>query len=94
MSQRAGRFVSEGYLNELLEDAGERMKKSVDSTRTEFETVRTGRATPHLLDRVEVDYYGATTPLRQLASTCTESHEAKRTGLELFVDGPVKHTLP
>jgi ribosome recycling factor len=60
--------VTEGLINELLEDAGDRMHKSVESTRHEFSTVRTGRASPHLLDRVEVDYYGATTPLRQLAS--------------------------
>ena len=55
-------------LDELLEDATERMGKSVDATRSEFSTVRTGRASPHLLDRVEVDYYGARTPLRQLAN--------------------------
>ena len=39
----------------------------VESTRAEFSTVRTGRASPHLLDRIEVDYYGTSTPLRQLA---------------------------
>jgi ribosome recycling factor len=39
----------------------------VESTRGEFTSVRTGRASPHLLDRIDVDYYGATTPLRQLA---------------------------
>ncbi|MDP8943992.1 MAG: ribosome recycling factor [Actinomycetota bacterium] len=55
-------------LNELLADAGERMQKSVESTRGELATVRTGRASPHLLDRVSVDYYGARTPLRQLAN--------------------------
>ena len=44
------------------------MQKSVEATRTEFSTVRTGRASPHLLDRIEVDYYGARTPLRQLAN--------------------------
>ena len=54
--------------DELLADAGERMTKSVDSTRAEFSTVRTGRASPHLLDRIDVDYYGARTPLRQLAN--------------------------
>ena len=43
------------------------MAKSVESTRNEFATVRTGRASPHLLDRIEVDYYGAVTPLKQLA---------------------------
>jgi ribosome recycling factor len=55
-------------IDELLVDAGERMQKSVEATRNEFSTVRTGRASPHLLDRIEVDYYGATTPLRQLAN--------------------------
>ena len=54
-------------IDDLLKDAAERMKKSVEATRNEFATVRTGRASPHLLDRIDVDYYGATTPLRQLA---------------------------
>ena len=54
--------------NELIADAGERMKKSVDSTRHEFGTVRTGRASAGLLDRIVVDYYGAMTPLKQLAT--------------------------
>jgi ribosome recycling factor len=55
-------------IKELLEDARERMGKSIEATRHEFATVRTGRASPHLLDRVQVDYYGASTPLRQLAN--------------------------
>jgi ribosome recycling factor len=55
-------------IKELLEDARERMGKSIDATRHEFATVRTGRASPHLLDRVQVDYYGASTPLKQLAN--------------------------
>ncbi len=53
--------------NELLADARDRMGKSVESTSAEFGSVRTGRASPALLDRVMVDYYGAQTPLRQLA---------------------------
>ncbi len=55
-------------IEELLQDAAERMQKSVESTRNEFSTVRTGRASPQLLDRVDVDYYGARTPLKQLAT--------------------------
>lgn len=51
-----------------MDDARDRMGKSVDSTRGEFATVRTGRASPHLLDRVEVEYYGAVTPLNQLSN--------------------------
>ena len=53
--------------DELLADAGERMTKSVEACRHELATVRTGRASPHLLDRVNIDYYGAETPLKQLA---------------------------
>jgi ribosome recycling factor len=54
--------------DELLADARERMGKSVESTNHEFGSVRTGRASPALLDRIVVDYYGAPTPLRQLAT--------------------------
>jgi ribosome recycling factor len=60
--------MEEGIVKDLLDDATTRMDKSVEATRHEFSTVRTGRASPHLLDRVEVDYYGAVTPLRQLAN--------------------------
>jgi len=55
-------------IDELLADARERMTKSVDSMRHEFGSVRTGRASPALLDRISVDYYGAVTPLKQLAT--------------------------
>src|SRR3954451_14604154 len=54
--------------NELLADAKERMGKSVQATNGEFGTVRTGRASAGLLDRIVVDYYGAPTPLKQLAT--------------------------
>ena len=52
----------------LIEDAADRMAKSVEATRNEFASVRTGRASPALLDRIVVDYYGAQTPLKQLAT--------------------------
>ena len=52
----------------LLDDARDRMHKCVESTRHEFGSVRTGRASPALLDRINVDYYGAATPLKQLAT--------------------------
>jgi ribosome recycling factor len=55
-------------IDELLADADERMRKSVEATNGEFASVRTGRASPALLDRVHVDYYGASTPLKQLAT--------------------------
>ena len=55
-------------IDELLQDAREHMEKSVDATRGKFGSVRTGRASTALLDRITVDYYGAQTPLRQLAT--------------------------
>lgn len=55
-------------IDDLLKDATDRMEKSVEATRNELSTVRTGRASPHLLDRVVVDYYGAETPLNQLSN--------------------------
>jgi len=55
-------------IEELLADAKDRMAKSVESCRGELATVRTGRASPSLLDRVVVDYYGSPTPLNQLAN--------------------------
>jgi ribosome recycling factor len=54
-------------IKDFLDEAGTRMAKSVEATRHEFATVRTGRASPHLLDRIEVDYYGTRTPLNQLS---------------------------
>ena len=58
-------------IDELLSDCKERMSKTVESTRGELTTVRTGRASPHLLDRIMVEYYGAQTPLRQLGNVAT-----------------------
>jgi ribosome recycling factor len=55
-------------IDELLADAREHMAKSVEATRAKFNTVRTGRASPQLLDRIVVDYYGSATPLKQLAT--------------------------
>ena len=55
-------------IDDLLEDARDHMARSVDATRGKFGSVRTGRASPALLDRIVVDYYGAQTPLKQLAT--------------------------
>lgn len=54
--------------DDLLTDAQDRMHRSVESTLGQFGSVRTGRATPALLDRVVVDYYGVPTPLKQLST--------------------------
>src|ERR687886_290651 len=59
--------MADDIIKDFLDEAGGRMTKSVEATRNELATVRTGRASPHLLDRIQVDYYGAVTPLKQLA---------------------------
>jgi len=53
---------------ELLADAKHRMDKAVEAVKTEFNTVRSGRASVGLLDRIHVDYYGTSTPLKQMAN--------------------------
>ncbi|HWF36358.1 MAG TPA: ribosome recycling factor [Solirubrobacteraceae bacterium] len=55
-------------IDDFIVDGRDRMAKSVDAIRHEFSSVRTGRASPALLDRIMVEYYGASTPLRQLAT--------------------------
>jgi ribosome recycling factor len=56
---------------ELLDDARDRMAKSLTATKTEFNSVRSGRASTALLDRIQVDYYGTPTPLKQIANMAT-----------------------
>jgi ribosome recycling factor len=80
--------MADDVVKDYLDDAGERMGKSVESTRHEFSTVRTGRASPHLLDRVEVDYYGAVTPLNQLASI--SASEARLLTITPYDKGSIK----
>ena len=60
--------MSDGELTAMaLEDAREKMARAVEHVRTDFGTVRTGRASPALVETLVVDYYGTPTPLRQLA---------------------------
>jgi ribosome recycling factor len=58
-------------IDDFLGDATQRMTKSVDATHEHFNSVRTGRATPALLDRITIDYYGTPTPLKNLATINT-----------------------
>jgi ribosome recycling factor len=53
---------------DVLKDAARRMDRSVENAAAEFQAIRTGRANKALFDRIEVDYYGAPTPLQSLAS--------------------------
>ena len=59
-------------IDEILEDAGSRMGKSVESLKTELTKIRTGRAHPSLLDQISVDYYGSETPINQVANVNVE----------------------
>jgi len=55
-------------IEEFLADAKRRMDRSIEATHTEFNSIRTGRASPALLDRISIDYYGTQTPLKSLAT--------------------------
>lgn len=59
-------------IEEILEDANERMGKSLESMQQAFAKIRTGRANPALLDTITVEYYGNQTPLNQVASIGVE----------------------
>ena len=59
-------------IDEILDDADERMQKSIVSLDEAFKKIRTGRAHPAILDSVQVSYYGTDTPLNQLANVTVE----------------------
>lgn len=59
-------------LNEIQKDAQDRMEKSLEAFQNHIAKVRTGRASPSLLDGIMVEYYGSATPLRQLANIVAE----------------------
>lgn len=54
-------------INDVMLEADERMKKTIEALKKEFATLRAGRATPALLDKIQLDYYGAMTPINQMA---------------------------
>lgn len=59
-------------IDEIQQDAQQRMEKSVESLKNQMAKVRTGRAHPSLLDSITVSYYGADTPLNQVGNVTTE----------------------
>ena len=74
--------------DDLIKDAETRMDKSVEHARNEFNTVRTGRASAALLDRIQIDYYGTQTPLKQLATI--NAPEARMLTVQPFDPGSIK----
>ncbi len=59
--------MEESYVDAVLEDSRAKMTKALEHTRSEFATIRTGRAAPALVEKLRVDYYGSEVPLQQLA---------------------------
>ena len=59
-------------ITEIVQDADQRMSKSVDSLVEQFKKIRTGRATPAILDSVMVHYYGSDMPIQQVANVNVE----------------------
>ncbi|PSN12140.1 ribosome recycling factor [filamentous cyanobacterium CCT1] len=58
-------------VDDILLETEDQMQKSIEATQRNFNTIRTGRANASLLDRIEIDYYGAQTPLKSLANITT-----------------------
>ena len=75
-------------INEIKQDAQERMKKSVEALEHAFAKIRTGRAHPALLDSIIVSYYGADTPLRQVANVNVE--DSRPLALSVFDKGMIQ----
>ncbi len=73
---------------EILLDCEERMEKAVDVFREELKGLRTGRATPALLDSVRVEYYGSPTPIKQIATVSTP--DAQQLMIKPFSPGDLK----
>ena len=75
-------------IEDFLTDAKRRMDRSIETTRGEFNSVRTGRASTALLDRVTVDYYGTPTPLKNIATISTP--EPRLLSLQPFDPSSIK----
>ncbi len=69
-------------INEIKKDTEQRMEKSIEAFKTQISKIRTGRAHPSLLDGIHVEYYGAATPLRQLANVVAE--DARTLAVSVF----------
>lgn len=75
-------------MQDVLRDAGEKMEKSIATLQKDLATLRAGRATPALLDKVLVDYYGVPTPIAQMASISVP--EARTLVIQPWDKGTVK----
>ncbi len=55
-------------MNERIQELNDKMQKTIDHLTAEYSTIRAGRANPHVLDRIKVDYYGTPTPIQQVGN--------------------------
>ena len=55
-------------MNERIQEYNDKMQKTIDHLESEYQTIRAGRANPHVLDRIKVDYYGTPTPIQQVGN--------------------------
>ena len=62
-------------LEDINQEANERMQKSVDAFKSNLSKIRTGRASPDILDSISLDYYGTDTPLKQLSNISVEDSQ-------------------
>ena len=62
-------------LEDINQEANERMQKSVDAFKSNLSKIRTGRASPDILDSISLDYYGTETPLKQLSNISVEDSQ-------------------
>ncbi|MDH3000716.1 ribosome recycling factor [Chelonobacter oris] len=69
-------------INDIKQDSEQRMEKSIEAFKSQISKIRTGRAHPSLLDGIQVEYYGAATPLRQLANVVAE--DARTLAVSVF----------
>jgi ribosome recycling factor len=75
-------------IEDFIGDATQRMDKTVDATQEHFNSVRTGRASAALLDRITIDYYGTDTPLKNMATISTP--EARMLTIQPFDPSSIK----
>lgn len=81
-------------IEEIRQDAAERMGKSVDALKTEMTKIRTGRAHPSLLDHIVVAYYGSDVPLNQVANIgIGDARTLTVTPFEKTMVGPVEKAI-
>lgn len=81
-------------INQVLSDADQKMSKSVEATREELSAIRAGRATPSMFSKLTAEYYGAQTPLQQLASfTSQDARTILISPFDMSVIGAIERSI-